>query len=414
MGQMLSDALTRLETVCEEQGNFKEAHLRLKYPAETLSATIPVRRDDGSLLLVKAWRCRYNRLRGPTKGGIRFHKSVTMDEVMTLGFWMTIKTAIADVPFGGAKGGAQIDASELSRRELEALSRGYIRAFSGMIGPERDIPAPDVATGGQPIAWMADEYFHLINGQRPDVITGKPLAFFGSKGRNAATGKGAAICLDTLEDRLPFSLKGASFTVQGFGNAGAEIAKDLCDRGLVLIAASDSKATVSNRDGLDADALAEHKSKTGSVKDFDGAETTDRNAIVTLETDLLVPAALGGVITRDNVSEVKARAILEVANGPVEPEADDALEDMGVVVIPDVLANAGGVIVSWYEWLQNRAGDYWPEEEVTSRLEKQMRTAAQAVSDLAKEDTHLRKAAYELAIRRIADSVEVLGSQADY
>ena len=265
---MLSDALTRLETVCEEQGNFKEAHLRLKYPAETLSATIPVRRDDGSLLLVKAWRCRYNRLRGPTKGGIRFHKSVTMDEVMTLGFWMTIKTAIADVPFGGAKGGAQIDASELSRRELEALSRGYIRAFSGMIGPERDIPAPDVATGGQPIAWMADEYFHLINGQRPDVITGKPLAFFGSKGRNAATGKGAAICLDTLKDRLPFSLKGASFTVQD------RQCRRRDRKGFVRPrhGAGRVPRRPSASDGLDADALAEHKSKTGSVKDFDDAD----------------------------------------------------------------------------------------------------------------------------------------------
>ena len=414
MGKMHSAAVERLKKICADKPSYREALLRLEYPMETLSATIPLRRDNGELELIKAWRSRYNSLRGPTKGGIRFHKSVNMDEVMTLAFWMTIKTAIADVPFGGVKGGAQIDANTLSTRELETLSRGYMRAFSGLIGPNKDIPAPDVATGGQPIAWMADEYFHLIDAKVPAVITGKPVGFFGSKGRNAATGTGAAICLDQMTSHLSFDLEGATASVQGFGNAGQQIAHELVSRGMKIIAVSDSSGCVTDEDGLDVKALIEHKTETGSVSDFKNASNRDRNEIISLDVDLFVPAALGGVITKDTVQDFSAKAILEVANGPVEPEADDALSEKDVVVIPDVLANAGGVIVSWYEWLQNRAGDYWTEEQVVDRLKQQMTAASKAVSERAERPTELRKAAYELAVSRIAESVATLGDAADY
>jgi len=408
MGKMHSAAVERLEKVCARKQNFKETLQRLQYPTETLAASIPLRRDDGSLQIVKAWRCRYNSLRGPTKGGIRFHQSVSMDEVMTLGFWMTIKTAVADVPFGGAKGGAKIDASELSARELENLSRGYVRAFYSLIGPDKDVPAPDVATGGKPMAWMADEYFHLRDAQHPAVITGKPVRFFGSEGRSAATGKGGALCVDVLKDRLPFDLKGARVAVQGYGNAGMQIARELADRGMKVIAVSDSSACVVNDDGLDLDALEDHKNDTGEVKDFDGVESKDRDVIVSLDCELFVPAALGGVINEDNVSDVSAKAILEVANGPVDPSADKALYGKGVVIIPDVLANSGGVIVSYFEWLQNKSGHYWTADEVNDRLKKQISAAAEAVSDLTDDDAGLRDAAYELAVTRIAETVDTL------
>ena len=414
MGEELTRAMARLEKICAREDNFKEALLRLRYPAQTTAATIPVRRDDGSLLLVKAWRCRYNALRGPTKGGIRFHKSVTMDEVITLGFWMTIKTAIADLPYGGAKGGAQVDAASLSTRELEGLSRGYMRAMVDVVGPDRDIPAPDVATNGKPIAWMADEYFHLVRRTEPAVITGKPVEFFGSKGRDGATGTGAAACLEAMAGHLPFKISGASAAVQGFGNAGAKIARELAQRGMKVIAVSDSGACVRNDQGIDVEKLVRHKQETGSVGGLEGAETLESAAVLDVETNLFVPAALGGVITANNANSLKAAAILEVANGPVDPGADDILAGNGVVVIPDVLANAGGVIVSWYEWLQNRAGEYWPADTVHDRLKAQMKKSAAAVSDLADDDTRLRDAAYELAIKRIAASVDALGDQADY
>jgi glutamate dehydrogenase (NADP+) len=409
MGEMHSGAVRRLDDFFGDREDLKETVLRLKYPKQTVAATIPLRRDDGSLEMIKAWRCRYNSLRGPTKGGIRFHKSVDMDEVMTLGFWMTIKTAIADVPFGGAKGGAQIDAHGLSGRELEQLSRGYMRAFGDVIGPDRDVPAPDVATSGKPIAWMADEYFHLVKNIVPAVITGKPVAFFGTKGRSGATGDGAAYCLDAMAHHMPFEIEGASAAIQGFGNAGAQIARRLSDRGVKIIAVSDSSGMIFREEGLNVGALIQHKKKTGAVKDFEDAENRDRDGIISLDCELFVPAALGGAITGDNAGDVKARAILEVANGPVEPDADKVLQDKGVVVVPDVLANSGGVIVSWYEWVQNRAGEYWDEEEVARRLRKQIGRAAQSVSERASDSAHLRKAAYELAVSRISETLEALG-----
>lgn len=414
MGKMHSAAVGRLEGICTGDADCSETLLRLKYPEQTVSATIPLRRDDGTLQLIKAWRCRYNSLRGPTKGGIRFHDSVDMDDVMTLGFWMTIKTAVAEVPFGGAKGGAKINTRDLSRRELEALSRGYMRAFADVIGPARDVPAPDVATSGHPIAWMADEYFHLVNKIEPAVITGKPVAFFGTKGRSGATGDGAAYCLDALSHRLPFQLEGAKIAIQGFGNAGAQIARRLSERGMKIIAVSDSSGLVFKSEGLDVGALAQHKKQTGSVKGFDDAENRDSADIIGIECDLLVPAALGGAITAKNAGTVKAKVILEVANGPIDPDADAALQKKDVMIIPDVLANSGGVIVSWYEWVQNRAGEYWDEEEVARRLRKQMGRATQAVSERANENTTLRKAAYELAVSRISETLKALGAGADY
>lgn len=411
MGKLHERAVARLDRICSGSDALMEAAERLRYPHETLSASIPLRRDDGSLEFVKAWRCRYNDLLGPTKGGIRFHPSVSMDEVMTLAFWMTLKCAIADLPFGGGKGGASIDAGKLSARERESLSRGYMRAMAHVVGPDRDVPAPDIATSGQPMVWMAEEYFQMNRACLPAVITGKPVAFFGSEGRDGATGTGAALCLDRVADAFDLDLKGMTVAVQGYGNAGSKVASELAARGCRIIAASDSSGGIHNKDGLDPDKLTRHKSETGSVTGFAGADGIDGGDLLTLDCDLLVPAALGGVIDAGNAADIKAKVILEVANGPVEPDADDTLADRGIVVIPDVLANGGGVTVSYFEWVQNRTGDYWTADTVRERLEQRMQSASDRVIGEADGDRHrLREAAYRLAMRRICQAQSVMGS----
>jgi len=409
---MFHDAKARLDSAAATLGVTAEVVERLRYPDETLCASLPIRLDDGSIRVLKGFRCRYNEVRGPTKGGIRFHPSVGIDEVMALAFWMTIKTAVVDLPFGGAKGGVAVDAKGLSPRELEGVARAYVRAFAEMIDEDRDIPAPDMYTGGIVIAWMTDEITALERRPMPAAITGKPRQLGGSLGRDTATGDGAFLCLERLADRLGLG-QGASIAVQGFGNAARVFARRAAEAGYRVTAVSDSSGAAHDPGGLDMDALASHKDETGSVEGFAGA--LDRDALLTTECDLLVPAALGGVIDADLARKLRCKAILEIANGPVQPAADSVLEECRIDVVPDILANAGGVIVSYFEWVQNRTGDYWAAGTVAERLAERLRTSTDAVVERAERHAcGLRQGAYLLALERLCAAIAAKGTQAFY
>lgn len=387
-----------------------EVLAHLHYPKETLAVTLPVRRDDGRLESFKAWRCRYNDALGPTKGGIRFHQGTSLREVMTLAFWMTCKCAVVDLPYGGAKGGVCVDPHSLSRTERERLSRAYALAFNHFLGARRDIAAPDMYTDARVMAWMADEHARCLGRPEPAFITGKPVAVGGSKGRDGATGMGAFIVLRELQQRLALQPEATRVAVAGFGNAGQRIARLLHEAGYTIVALSDSSATIHHPDGLNPAEVAEVKSSKGKLSAWrrggSKLKRLDPDDLAGIDCELLVPAATGGQIHAGNARGIKARAILELANGPVLPEADGILRDKGVEVIPDILANAGGVVVSYFEWLQNLSGDYWDADTVQSRLETRMREAARKVSDAALEhDCDLRQGAYIVALRRLADAV---------
>lgn len=376
--------------------------------------------DDGSLRTFPGYRVRYDDTRGPTKGGIRFHPNVNIDEVQSLAFWMTFKCAALDLPFGGGKGGITVDPKELSLLELERLSRGYIERIADFIGPDVDIPAPDVATNELVIGWMSDQYNEIHRELCPAALTGKPISLGGSQGRATATADGAWEVIDLLLPRLrettdlPGEASEMTVAVQGFGNAGAAIAQRCAEAGMKVVAVSDSKTALHAPGGLDVDPIAEGKRKSGEldgealegdVSEIDGEE------LLGLEVDLLIPSALEGAINADNVGDVEAKVVFEVANGPVSPEADVKLAERGIVVAPDILVNAGGVTVSYYEWVQNRAGLYWEADEVRDRLRKRMRAETERVWDIATDlDVNLRVAAYVHALRRIGEAVDARGS----
>jgi glutamate dehydrogenase (NADP+) len=409
---MFHDVEQRLERAAEILGVHRDVMAVLRYPKETLCVSLPVRMDDGRIETFKGFRCRYSEVRGPTKGGIRFHPSVDIDEVMSLAFWMTMKTAVVDLPFGGAKGGVAVDAKKLSPKELEGVARGYVRAFAEMIDEHRDIPAPDMYTGGIVIAWMADEIATLKRRPMPGAITGKPLQLGGSLGRDTATGDGAFICLEALRDRLDLG-DGATVAIQGYGNAARVFARRAAAAGLQVIAVSDSSGAACDPDGLDLGALSAHKDETGSVGGFAG--DLDPGELLFTECDLLVPAALDGVIDAEVAGSVRCRAILEVANGPVTPDADPVLAERGIEVVPDILANAGGVTVSYLEWVQNRTGDYSPADAIEKRLRQRMEAATGAVLAKAeKHETGLREAAYILALERLCGAISATGTQTYY
>ncbi len=373
----------------------------LHHPELLTRATIPVRMDDGSTQFFSAWRCRYDTTRGPAKGGIRFHPGVDAQEVRSLAFWMTIKTALAGIPMGGGKGGVQVDARSLSEGELERLSRGYVRALFPVLGPDVDVPAPDVATNAQVMAWMVDEYEQIAGQKAPATFTGKPLARGGIEGRQGATALGAYHVLNTWLEH-----GGASDTldvaIQGFGAAGAELARLLASDGHRVIAVSDSSGAILDRDGLDVEEVSQTKEREGSVTAFDGAESIEPEVLLALDVDLLVPAALELSITLDNVEDVRASNILEVANGPLSVDAEKQLDERGVTILPDVLVNAGGVIVSWMEWMQNRQGDVWPEDRVEKRLrERQVSNTREVIERAEEHSTSLRRAAYALALEAL-------------
>ena len=389
---------------------------KLKYPQETLAASLMVRMDDGSRRSFKAWRCRYDDTRGPTKGGIRYHPKVNIDEVMTLAFWMTFKCAVVNLPYGGAKGGINVDSKKLSRAELERLSRAYVKAFARFIGPDRDIPAPDLYTNAMVMGWMADEYSSIVGHPSPAVITGKPLELGGSVGRTDATGRGGYIILRHLEKELGVSPDKTRVVLQGFGNASFHCARLLHDGGFRIIGLSDSKSAIYDPDGMDPYAVMEHKTanRTVSGAPTNGkAEEISNEQLLEKECELLIPAALEHQITEENAERITAPLILELANGPTTPAADAILEANDTIVIPDILANAGGVTVSYFEWTQNKAGYYWSEDEVRSRLREFLEPQATVIwQTKQKKGFSMRTAAYVLALERIAGAVAAHGTKA--
>jgi glutamate dehydrogenase (NADP+) len=418
---VFTDAVARLERLGAEAGVSEELIDTLRTPMATLEVSLPVRRDDGSTSHFTAFRSRYNDSLGPTKGGIRFHPGVTRAEVQALALWMTIKTAVLGLPYGGGKGGVIVDPKSLSPLELERLSRAYVRAMSDFIGPETDIPAPDVYTNARIMGWMLDEYETIHRIKAPGVITGKPVSLGGSLGRDEATGRGAYLCIRELARKKGLDPHQTRVAVQGFGNAGYHVAHLLHADGYPIVAVSDSKGAIYSEDGFDVDSLYQHKQETrqlrgvyceGSVCELVEHKRITNDELLELDVELLIPAALEGVIGAHNHKRIRAPIIVEVANGPISGEVDEDLFRRGVQVVPDVLANAGGVTVSYFEWVQNRAGYYWKLDEVRERLEELMLRAFEEVWSLAqREKRSLRSAAYTNALRRIEEATLAHGSQ---
>ncbi len=386
-------------------------HALLREPMRELHVTIPVRMDDGSVQVFKGFRVQHNDARGPCKGGIRFHPEETVDTVRALATWMTWKCAVVNIPLGGGKGGVICNPKEMSLGELERLSRGYIRQISRIIGPTKDVPAPDVYTNPQIMAWMMDEYNAIMLDDQRGVITGKPIPLGGSAGRGDATARGGMYCIREAGKVLGLTLEGATTAIQGYGNAG-QFAHKLGEEllGLKVVAVSDSKGGIYQPAGLDFEAVVAHKNRTGSVLNFPGAENITNEALLELDVIVLIPSALENQITEKNAARVKARILAELANGPTTPEADDILFANGVYVIPDFLCNAGGVTVSYFEQVQNAYNYYWTEQEVHERLDEKMTAAFHAVDQMAKKHrVHNRLGAYLVAVARVAEAVRLRG-----
>jgi glutamate dehydrogenase (NADP+) len=418
---VFQDAVARLERLGEEAGVSPELVEALRKPMATLEASLSVRMDDGSQRHFSAFRSRYHDALGPTKGGIRYHPGVSREEVQALALWMTIKTAVVALPYGGGKGGVIVDPKALSPMELERLSRAYVRAMSDFIGPDTDIPAPDVYTNARIMGWMMDEYEKIHRRKAPAVITGKPVSLGGSLGRDEATGRGAYLVIRELARVRGMDPKQTRVAVQGFGNAGYHVARLLHHDGYRVVAVSDSKGAIFSEAGFDVDSLHQYKEETRQLRGVycDGSvcELIDHDAITNeelleLDVDLLIPAALEGVINAHNAGRVRAPVIVEVANGPITGDVDQELFERGTCVIPDVLANAGGVTVSYFEWVQNRAGYYWTLEEVRSRLEEIMTRAFHSLWEAAQtKRISVRSAAYASALRRIEAAVLAHGTR---
>lgn len=415
MDELLTGALSRLDEAAKHVEVDAEVLEKLKYPKETLSVRLSVRMDDGSRRSFPAWRCRYDDTRGPTKGGIRYHPSSNVEEVTTLAFWMTFKCAVMNLPYGGGKGAVKVDPHSLSKSELERLSRAYVQAFAGMIGPDRDIPAPDVYTNSMVMGWMADEYGSIVRQPSPAVITGKPLPLGGSLGRDDATARGGYYLLKHLEADLGLADGDKRVVVQGFGNAGFHIARLLHADGYRIVGVSDSRGAITCDSGFDPHAVMAAKEKGGSVTACAGAgvRAISDEELLSIPCEVLVPAALEDQIHVRNAGRIKAGVVLELANGPITPDADRILEEKGVVVLPDILANAGGVTVSYFEWVQNRQGYYWTLDEIHHRLQVIMETEGRRVWDRrAALGASMRTAAYAHALERLSSAIAAHGTQA--
>ena len=382
----------------------------LKQPLKVLEVSIPVKMDDGSVKVFTGYRSQHNDAVGPTKGGIRFHQNVSMDEVKALSIWMTFKCAVTGIPYGGAKGGIIVDPKELSEGELERLSRGYIDAIYKLIGEKVDVPAPDVNTNGKIMAWMVDEYNKLMGYSAIGVITGKPLEFGGSKGRTAATGFGVAVTVREACKKLGMDLKKATVAIQGFGNVGSFTAANVQKLGGKIIAVAEWNGVIYNENGIDANKLAEYMKANKSILGFPGTKEISTDEFWSLPVDVLIPAALENVITLNNADKIQAKIVAEAANGPTTPEADEVLHSKGILLTPDILTNAGGVTVSYFEWVQNLYGYYWSEEEVESKEEEAMVKAFEPIWQIKEQyNVTMRQAAYMYSIKKVAASMKVRG-----
>lgn len=405
--------------VTSTQGIMKEALDKLgfdegmyelmKEPLRMLKVRIPVRMDDGSVKVFTGYRAQHNDAVGPTKGGVRFHPDVTEDDVVALAMWMTLKAGIVNLPYGGGKGGIVCDPREMSIGEVERLSRGYVRAISQIVGPTKDIPAPDVFTNAQIMAWMMDEYSAIDEYNSPGFITGKPLVLGGSQGRDKATANGVIICLEQALAKRGKTVEGSRVVIQGFGNAGSFLSKILSDKGAKIIGISDAHAALHDPNGLDIDYLLDRRDSFGMVTNL-FEDTISNEELLELECDVLIPAAIANQITGDNAANVKADILCEAANGPTTAEATKILHDKGVLIVPDVLASAGGVTVSYFEWVQNNQGYYWGEEEVNEKLVSILVNAFNEVYDLSESRrVDMRLAAYIVGIKRTAEASRYRG-----
>ncbi|MHB1949003.1 MAG: Glu/Leu/Phe/Val family dehydrogenase [Gammaproteobacteria bacterium] len=418
---IFTEALSRLDKAFAYADIDQEAIERLKYPKAILEVSVPLRKDDGSLAIYQGYRVHHNDTRGPGKGGIRFHPNLNLDEIKALSFWMTIKCAVVGIPFGGAKGGIIVDPKQLSSMELERLSRRYIDMIANFIGPNTDILAPDMYTNAMIMGWMMDEYSKFAGQYTPSVITGKPIPLGGSLGREDATGRGAYYCIQELAKIKQWDPKKIRVAIQGFGNAGQHIAHLLYEAGYKIVAVSDSQGGIYHEGGFDIPSIIHIKNSTrqlqavyctGTVcEDIDSIKITNEE-LLELDVDLLIPAAMENQITKDNAAKIKAPIIVEIANGPTTIEAEAILEKKSTLVIPDVLANAGGVTVSYFEWVQNRTGYYWKLEKVHQRLHEIMSTEFTNVYQLMESHkTDMRTAAYVHALNRYVEAVVVQGTQ---
>jgi len=379
-------------------------------PQRVLIVSIPIRMDNSEINVFTGFRVQHNDARGPAKGGTRYHPDVSLDEVKALALWMTMKNAVVGIPYGGGKGGIKCDPKEMSPGELERLTRSYAAAIASFVGPDKDISAPDVGTNAQIMGWFADEYYKIKQCLLTGVVTSKPLSVGGSEGREAATGRG--VLFTTLEAVKAFDipLKNARVSIQGYGNVARPIARYLHEVGCKIVAVSDSTSGVYNPDGIDPMKLVEYKEKTGKVKDFPETEEISTVDPITVDCDILIPAALENQITVKNADEVKAKLIVEGANGPTSPDADKILRERGVAIVPDILANAGGVTVSYFEWVQNRMGYYWSDEEVDEKLKDVMTRAFKDVYEITKKyNVDMRTGAHLLALTRVIEAMRALG-----
>lgn len=408
-----TDVLQSTQTVIlealEKLGYPNEVYELLKEPMRILTVRIPIRMDDGSIKIFTGYRAQHNDSVGPTKGGVRFHPDVTETEVKALSIWMSLKAGIVNLPYGGGKGGIVCDPREMSFRELEKLSRGYVRAISQIVGPTKDIPAPDVFTNSQIMAWMMDEYSRIREFDSPGFITGKPLVLGGSHGRESATARGVTLCIREAAKKKGIQLEGARVVVQGFGNAGSFLAKFMHDAGANIVGISDAYGALYDPKGLDIDYLLDRRDSFGTVTKLFKNTITNRE-LLELDCDILVPAAIENQITKDNADNIKATIVVEAANGPTTLEATKILTDRGILLVPDVLASSGGVTVSYFEWVQNNQGYYWTEEEVAKRLEEVMVNAFNNVYNTAQtRRVDMRLSAYMVGVRKMAEASRFRG-----
>ncbi|MED4311519.1 Glu/Leu/Phe/Val dehydrogenase [Heyndrickxia coagulans] len=406
---VLKSAQTIIHEALEKLGYPEEVYELLKEPIRMLTVKIPVRMDDGTVKIFTGYRAQHNDAVGPTKGGVRFHPDVTENEVKALSIWMTLKCGIVNLPYGGGKGGIICDPRKMSFRELENLSRGYVRAISQIVGPTKDIPAPDMFTNSQIMAWMMDEYSRIDEFNSPGFITGKPLVLGGSHGRESATAKGVTICIREAARKKGIDLKGARVVIQGFGNAGSFLAKFMHDAGAKVIGISDAYGALHDPEGLDIDYLLDRRDSFGTVTTLFKNTITNKE-LLELDCDILVPAAIENQITEENAHNIRAKIVVEAANGPTTLEATEILTNRGILLVPDVLASAGGVTVSYFEWVQNNQGYYWTEEEVEEKLEKVLVQSFNTVYNTSRSRrVNMRLAAYMIGVRRVAEASRFRG-----